>query len=135
MPGWTHRTIEPIEGSSGVIIQQWESGNIVVKIALSQYSSEAGAERAFKGVKSQIRTEEEATTKNRKTAFHLIKEELTNLGDEGFTVDVRGSEAVTFRKDAFIVNVSIVQPEQSNDIYFSRKFAEFAASALEPQPQ
>ncbi|HMG76140.1 MAG TPA: hypothetical protein VK582_21745 [Pyrinomonadaceae bacterium] len=82
MPGWTHRSIEPIEGSQGVIIQQWESGNIVVKIALTRYTNQAGAAHALKEFKSQLRIEERATTKNRKKEFHLIKEDLPNLGDE-----------------------------------------------------
>lgn len=48
-------------------------------------------------------------------------------------MDVRGSEAVAFRKGPFIVNITIARPEQSNDLYFSRKFAEHVASVLEPQ--
>ncbi len=40
MPGWTHRSIQPIEGSEGVIIQHWEIGDIAVNIAVSKWRTE-----------------------------------------------------------------------------------------------
>ena len=80
-----------------------------------------------------MRTEEQATTKNRGKELHLIKEELSTLGDEGFVADVRGSEGVAFRKGEFIVNVSVPRPENNKDVFFSRKFAEHVAKALELQ--
>src|SRR2546430_7965568 len=83
MPGWTHRSIEPIQGSQLVIIQQWELGDIVVKIAITKYRKLEQAETAFKESKSQLRTEEDAA-KNRGRGLRLIKEELLTLGDEGY---------------------------------------------------
>ena len=133
MPGWTHRSIEPFEGSQGVIIQQWELGDIIVKIAVTEYSNEEQAVRAFKEFKSHLIIEEKATTKNRGKEFHLIKEDLSTLGDEGFVSDVRGSEAVAFRKGEFLVNVSVPSPQNNKDVFFSRKFAEHVAKALELQ--
>src|SRR5437588_12799571 len=65
MPGWTHCSIEPFEGSQGVIIQQWELGDIIVKIAVTEYPKEEDAARAFKEFKSHLTTEEQATAKNR----------------------------------------------------------------------
>lgn len=133
MPGWTHRSIQPIEGSHGVIIQHWELGDIVVKIAVTEYPKEEQAARAFREFKSHLRIEEQATTKNRGREFHLIKEELSTLGDEGFAVDIRGSEAVAFRKGKFLVNISVPRPENNKDVFFSRKFAEHVAKVLELQ--
>ncbi len=133
MPGWTHRSIEPFEGSQGVIIQQWELGDIIVKIAVTEYPNEEQAVRAFKAFKSHLIIEEKATTKNRGEEFHLIKEDLSTLGDEGFVSDVRGSEAVAFRKGEFLVNVSVPSPQMNKDVFFSRKFAEHVAKALDDQ--
>ena len=34
MIGWTSHAVEPIEGSRDVLIEQWELGDIIVKIAV-----------------------------------------------------------------------------------------------------
>jgi hypothetical protein len=133
MPGWTHRSIEPIEGSQGVIIQQWESGNIVVKIALTRYLTPAQAARSLQEFKSQLRVEEQARTKRGGKEFHLIKEDLSTLGDEGFVVDDRGSESVAFRRGEFIVNISTSGPSNNKDGFFGRKFAEHVVKILEQE--
>ena len=43
MAGWAYHSIEPIEGSKNVIIQQWELGNMAVRISVTQYDSESRA--------------------------------------------------------------------------------------------
>jgi hypothetical protein len=132
MPGWTHHSIEPIQGSQRVIIQQWELGDIVVKIAITKYRKLEQAERAFKEFKSHLRIQEEAA-RSRGKALRLVKEDLSTLGDEGFVSDVMGSEAVAFRKGQFLVNVSVPRPYNNKDGFFSRKFAEHVAKVLELQ--
>lgn len=129
MTGWTHRAIQPIEGSQGVIIQHWELGDIVVKIAVARWSSEEEAKRAFKEFKSHLRIEEDAA-RSRGKALRLLKEELSAVGDEGYVSDVRGSEAVAFRKGNFMVDVSVPRPYDNKDVFFSRKFAKLVAKAL-----
>jgi hypothetical protein len=133
MPGWTHRSIEPIQGSQRVIIQQWELGDIVVKIAVTKYRELEQAKSTFKDFRTLLNTQEQASARNQHKQLHLIKEELSTLGDEGLVADVRGSEAVAFRKGQFLVDVSVPRPETNKDGFFSRKFAEHVAKVLERQ--
>jgi len=80
-----------------------------------------------------LRIEEQATSRSRGKQVHLIKEDLSTLGDEGYVSDVRGSEAVAFRKGMFIVNVSVPRPDGNKDVFFSRTFAAHVASVLQLQ--
>src|SRR5258706_5462689 len=129
MQGWTYRSIDPIQGSKGVIIQQWQLNDIIVSVAITRYEKEAQAVSAFQDSKAHLRVEENARTKNQGKPFRLIKEESKAWGDEGFVWDIRGSEAVEFRKGRFIVNVSVPQPQTNQDVFFSRKFAEHVVKA------
>ena len=131
MPAWTNRSVEPIEGSQDVLIEQWESGDIIVKIAVTKYPDEDRAVRGFKDFKSHLTIEEKAQSKRRGKPFHLIKEDLQGIGDEGFVSDTRGSEGVTFRKGKFLVNISVPSPADNTDVFFSRKFANCVTKALD----
>lgn len=131
MRGWIYRSIEPIQGSRNVIIQQWQLNDIIVSVAVARYENAALAQNAFARFKAQLRVEENARTKNQGKPFRLIKEESNAWGDEGFVSDVLGSEAVAFRKGKFMVNVSVPQPTNNKDLFFSRKFAEHVTKALD----
>ncbi len=131
MHGWTYRSIEPIQGSRNVIIQQWQLNDIIVSVAVTRYESEAKAQDAFARFKDHLRVEENARTKNQGKPFRLIKEESNAWGDEGFVSDVLGSEAVAFRKGRFIVNVSVPQPADNKDVFFSRQFAPHVLKAIQ----
>jgi len=130
MPGWTCKSIQPIQGSSGVIVEHCRSGDILVSIAVSERDSQENAQAAFNESKAHLRLEEQVAANHQKQLV-LIKEELTNLGDEGFVWNIRGSEAVVFRKGKFIVNTSVPTPANNKDAFFSRKFAEYVAKVLE----
>lgn len=130
LKGWAYKSVEPIQGSQNVIIQQWQQSDLIVKVAISRANAQADAEDAFKQNKNRLRREEEAASKNRGKPAHLIKEDLA-VGDEGFVADVRGSEAVEFRKGKFIVNVSVPSPWNNKDVFFSRKVAHDVAKALD----
>ena len=131
MEGWTYKSVQPTEGSAGVIIQQWQLNDIIVKVAITRYKNQTEAAAAFQQFKAQLTVEEKATSKNRGRTVHLIKEEKTHVGDDGFVSDVRGSEALAFRKGKFIVNVSVPSPAINKDVFFSRKFAQHVVRALE----
>ena len=131
MHGWTYRSVKPIQGSDGVILQQWELNNIIVRVSITRYDDAAKAQLAFKQFEEQKKQEEEATSKNRHKSVHLIKEKLSFMGDEGVVTDIRGSEAVAFRKGKFIVNVSVPQPANNKDVFFSRQFAHHVLKAIE----
>ena len=131
MKGWTYHSVEPIQGSQGVIIQQWRLNDIIVNVAVVRYDKDAKAEHAFQQVKSHLRIQEDASGKDGRKKIRLIKEDSMPLGDEGFVSDVRGSEAVTFRKGKFIISVSVPEPQNNKDVFFSRKFAHDVSKILD----
>jgi len=131
MHGWTYRSIEPIQGSRNVIIQQWQLNDIIVSVAVTRYDSEARAQDFFQRFKEHLGVEENARTKNQGKPYRLIKEDSNEWGDEGFVHDVLGSEAVAFRKGRFIVDVSVPQPANNKDVFFSRQFAHHVLKAIE----
>ena len=133
MPGWIHHSVEPIDGSKNVIIDQWELGDIVVKIAITQYDTQAESVQALKDFRYHLQREEEATVARGRKEFRLIREDLPSLGDGGLAWDVRGSEAVSFRKGNFLVFTSIVRPEPNTDSHFSKEFGRHLAEVL-PTP-
>src|ERR1043165_5762062 len=83
-PGWTHHSLTPIEGSKNVIVEQWGSGDLTINVAVTEYDVPIDAVFALREFKTQLKTEENASLTNRKTALHLVKEDLPELGDEGF---------------------------------------------------
>ena len=131
MPGWACRSIEPIEGSKNVIIQHWELGDIAVKIAIAQWDTEANAAQALADLKNHLRLQEKAAKANQDRKLQLIKEDLPGVGDEGYAVDIRGSEGVAFRKGVFLVNISVPRPDGNKDVFFSRQFAHHVFKALQ----
>lgn len=130
MPGWLHRSIEPMEGSKNVIIQQWESGDVAIKIAITQYDTEAEAVQALKDFKQQLKVEEDATTAKGRSEFHLIKEDLPFLGEGGFAWDLKGSEAAVCRRSNFLVSVSVARPEHHYDLALSKQVASHVVEVL-----
>src|SRR6185295_19817472 len=44
MEGWTYKSVQPTQGSSGVVIQQWQLNDIIVKVAITRYEKQKDAE-------------------------------------------------------------------------------------------
>lgn len=132
-PNWTHRSITPIEGSKNVIVEQWESGDLTIKVAVTEYGVSSDAAFAMKEFRKQLKTEENAAAINGKPALRLIKEELPELGDEGFAWDIRGSEAAAFRKGHFLVVISLGRPLYRTDVWSSKEFAKYVSDVI-PAP-
>ena len=133
MPGWTHRSVTPIEGSKGVIVDQWEAGNFIVRVAVNEYDTEESAVAALKDFRKRLKSEQDATASRGKPNFRLIKDDLPDLGDGGFIWDTIGSDAAAFKKKNFLVFVSVVGPREYNDTVLSRLFAQHVADALATQ--
>lgn len=130
LPGWQRKAITPMEGSSNVVIDQWESGGLTVKVSILQHPSSEEAAKALKGFRSRQEVEEKAARRRGKHDFKLIKYDLPALGDGGFAWDTHGSEAVAFRKGDLSVHVSVVRPRQNKDTKLSKEFAKTIAKAL-----
>lgn len=132
VPGWTHRSVEPIEGSKGVIIEQWEASNVIVRVAVNEYANDDGALASLKEFRSQMKDEEEVAA-GRKKKLRIIKSDLPELGDGGFIWDARPSDAVAFRKKDLLIFVSVTGPREYNDTALSRLFAQRVADVLVAQ--
>ena len=134
-PGWVHRSVTPMDGSKNVIIEQWQSENVIIKVAVTEYDTQDDAVFALKKFKTQLKIEEQASTMNRKTEVRLIKDDLPGLGDEGFgfSWDIRGAESAAFRKGNLLVFVSIAQPFDRTDVWSSKEFAKYVADVI-PTP-
>jgi hypothetical protein len=131
MQGWTYRSVQPTQGSAGVIIQQWQLNDIIVKVAVTRYEKQKDAEDAFQEFKAHLKVEEQASKSRGKQIHWIKKDSLPQMGDDGFVWDIRGSEAVAFRKGKLIVNVSVPSPPNNKDGFFSQKFAQHVVKALE----
>ena len=68
MTGWTHKRIEPIKGSRGVLIQSWSHENRGVRIAVTQLKSAEEAKRAMQNFPQMARE----------------AQPLTEVGDEAY---------------------------------------------------
>jgi len=124
MPGWTHRSVTPIEGSKNVIVDQWEAGNVIVKVAaVNEYDTEESAVAAYNNFRKPLKSEQDATASRRKTNVRIIKDDLPDLSDGGFIWDIRGSDAAVFKKKNFLASVSVVGPSDHHDTVLSRLFA------------
>ena len=130
MPGWTHRSVTPIEGSQNVIVDQWEAGNVIVRVAVNEYDTEESAAAALKDFRKRLKSEQDATASRGKPNFRLIKDDLPDLGDGGFIWDIRGSDAAVFKKKNFLAFVSVVGPREYKDTVLSKLFAQRVADAL-----
>jgi hypothetical protein len=65
--------------SAPVLFQQ---GEILVKIAITEYRKLDRAEQSFKDFRAFLTTQEQASARNQHRELHLIKEELSTLGCE-----------------------------------------------------
>jgi hypothetical protein len=122
--------VTPIAGSKNVIVDQWETGNVIVKVAVNEYQTEESAVAALKDFRKQLKSEQDATAARRKTNFRLIKDDLPDLGDGGFVWDFRGSDAVAFRKKNYLASVSVFGPWEYKDTVLGKLFAQHVAEAL-----
>ena len=132
MPGWTHRSIEPIEGSKNVIIEHWETGNVIVTVAVVEHNTEESAIAALKDYRNHLKLEEDVAAAKKKH-LRLVKDDLPELGDGGFIWDARPSDAVAFRKKDLLMFVSVTGPRDHNDTALSRLFAQRVADVLATQ--
>lgn len=130
MPGWTRKEITPMEGSDNVIIDNWESGDVEIKVAVLEHASREEAVESLKDFRSHLEAEDKAAEARGRHEFKRIKEELPGLGDSGFSWDSYGSTATSFRKSNFTVFISLVKNESSQKPHITKEFARLIAEAL-----
>ena len=57
MPGWKHERIEPIQGSKGVLIQNWTISNRGVRIAVTRAKTAAEAKARIENFMREVKGE------------------------------------------------------------------------------
>lgn len=128
LAGWTHKTVTPMEGSSDLVIDQWHSGKRIVRVALALRGSEEAAARELKDLKSQLEIEDKSLKARGKQA--RLKDALPDLGNGGLAWDVFGADAVAFKKNLFLVYVTVKNPEEEGDKQMSREIAKLIDKVL-----
>ncbi len=88
MPGWTYKRGEPIEGSRGVLIQNWSYPNRGVRIAVSSAKS---AEEARQGMQILVKA--------------VKTRPLEGFGDEAYIWGFEGSD-LEVRRGRFIIDLN-----------------------------
>jgi hypothetical protein len=129
-PGWTCKSVAPMEGSADVIIDQCESGDWEISFAIIKHASADEAASALREFRNHHEVEERAAKKRGVEDYKKIKEELPSLGDGGFSWAAYGSTAVAFRQGKLTVYVSVVRPVLSHDEALSKRFAHHIAQAV-----
>lgn len=89
LTGWSHKRIEPIQGSKGVLISVWSFQNRGVKIAVSTVKSADEARRSLQGF-----------VKDTKEAQFL-----KGFGDEAYAWGFEGSDIVV-RRGRYIIYIN-----------------------------
>lgn len=131
MPGWVRTPVTPIAGSADTIVDQWELGDLVVKVVIELRPTQQDAAEGMDKGKQNLKTEENATRARGRSDFRRIKEKLTDVGDDGYMwEDAYESIAAAFRENNLIVYVSVVRPARNKDKTLSKEFARHVAKAL-----
>lgn len=102
----------PISERESVLIDQWISGDAVVKVTIMKHPSPGEAaeelQKFISGVNSNGR--------------------LHNLGDEAYSWGIRGS--IAFRRGKLTIYVSAVADDVTDEAALSREFARHVAATL-----
>jgi hypothetical protein len=131
MPGWMRTPVTPMSGSADTVIDQWELGDFVVKVVIEMRASQQTAAEGFDKGKKHLKVEEDARRSRGRSDFRLIKEKLTDVGQDGYIwEDAYESEAAAFREKNLIVYVSVVRPTHNKDKTLSKEFARHVGKAL-----
>ena len=114
-PGWQHRSIEPIEGSRNVSVNNWESEGQIVRVSILAYGSEEEAAKAMGRFASESRT----------------LDRLPDLGDEGYAWGMGGSN-ICFRKGDLTIWVSTGVTNLKEAVKLTQEFVRHVEAALSP---
>ncbi len=112
LPGWTHQSVTPIEGSKNVIIEQWNCAAKTVRVVIISHSSS-----------------EEAIEKTRGFVVDMkATPDVPDVGDEGYSWGTNAS--IVFRKRHLTVNVNAQGDDLKDEKKLSKQFARLVADAI-----
>jgi hypothetical protein len=121
-PDWKYENVQPISGSTDVVVQQWTLDNRSIRVAIISHRSNADASAAL----SKLAREGQ------------LNERVQGLADEGMTW---GRGVVSFRKRNLTIDVSATNTEPTLDIKqaaknttdernLAKEFAQLVADAI-----
>ena len=111
-PEYKHRSIEPIQGSRNVSVNNWESDGQIVRVSIIAYGS------ANEAAQSMLRFSDIRTL-----------ERFPDLGDGGYSWGMGGSD-VCFRKGDLTVWISISTSNLEQAVKTVQEFAKQIAGAI-----
>jgi hypothetical protein len=113
-PGWKHRSVKPIEGSSNVSVNNWESGGRVVRVAILAYGSAEEAAKAMSRFASH---------------HHKTLTGLPDLGDGGYAWGRVGANVCVREGDLTIwVTTGVIDLKEAVEL--SHDFARRVAASV-----
>jgi hypothetical protein len=113
-PEWKHRSIEPIEGSRNVSVNNWEDDRgQIVRVSISACGSAESAAEPMRRFSSESRT----------------LDRLPELGDGGYSWGMGGSN-ICFRKGDLTVWVSTGVTNLKEAVKLSQEFARLVEAAI-----
>jgi len=112
-PDYKHRSIEPIQGSKNVSVNNWESDGQIVRVSIIAYGSANEAAQSMRRFSSDIRT----------------FDRFPDLGDGGYSWGMGGSN-VCFRKGDLTVWISISTSNLEQAVRTVQEFAKLIAAAI-----
>jgi hypothetical protein len=112
-PEWKHRSIEPIEGSRNVSVNNWEADGKIVRVSILAYGSSESAAESMRRFSSETRT----------------LDRLPELGDGGYSWGLGGSN-IGFRKGDVTVWVSSSVTNLKQAVKLSQEFAKLIDAAV-----
>jgi hypothetical protein len=112
-PEWTHTTVKPVYENEQVIIQQWVSGERIVKVSIVPHNSH-----------------DEASQVIRKFAKNAGKaDRLANIGDEAYVWGAR--QSIVFKRRHFTVYITALAANADDEAAITKDFAKLVVDALD----
>ncbi len=112
-PEWKHRSIEPIQGSQNVSVNNWESNDQIVRVSILAFGSEEKAAETMRSFSLETRT----------------LDRLPDLGDGGYSWGMGGSN-ICFRKGDVTIFVSSGITNLKEAVKTSQEFARLIDLAI-----
>jgi hypothetical protein len=134
LSGWSHKRIQSVQGSKGVVVTHWQTNNRIVTLSLVKYDSAKSAQDVMQPF----------------IKYQRQKEQIQGFGADAYAWGY-GLSNIVFRRGKFLVYIEThadvdsdadaqnLTPQQrgsrerSEAKRLSRDFAKYAANALDQQ--
>lgn len=112
VPGWTHQTVKPIQGSQDVAIDQWISDNKGIRVTIIRHSSQEEAVKSIREFAADMKA----------------GRDIPDAGEEQYSFDDMGS--IVFRKRHFTIYLTVKSTDPEGTKKMRKQIARIAADAI-----